>query len=320
MIRWIAAFIVGLVLGILTCKYLLPTKIETRNVTLDWRAQVPELRIGVTGPENAAARSGRLDQYTKRLSDRLGIKVSFVEASDYAGIVQAMAAKQIELGIVGANAYAAMYDETKGNVEPLVSNREIDGSMGYYAALFVHADSPYKTLADLKGKSIAYPDPNSTSGYLFPRAFMRQRGLDPDTYFAKSGFAGGHNQTVIAVLHKQYDAGLTWTSGIGNPEEGYSRGTFRIMMASTPRQLAMKDIRVIELFGPIPNGPTVVRRDVPQELKDMLRGILTTLHYEDKATFEALSGGQGDGYVPVPHSFYQQVIEFRNAEKAARRN
>jgi phosphonate transport system substrate-binding protein len=320
MIKTIAAFVVGLGLGVVGSLFLIPTKVAVRDITHDWRAQVKELRIGVTGPENAAARTGRLDQYTKLLSDRLGIPVTFVEATDYAGIVQAMAAKQIELGIVGASAYAAMYDETHGNVEPLVSNREIDGSMGYYAALFVRADSPYKSLADMKGKSIAYPDPNSTSGYLFPRAFMRQRGLDPDTYFGRSGFAGGHNQAVIAVLHKQYDAGITWTSGIGKAEEGYSRGTFRIMAAMKPPQLAMKDLRVIELFGPIPNGPTVIRKDLPQELKDMLRGILTTLNYEDKATFEALSGGQGQGYVPVPHAFYSQVIEFRNAEKAARRN
>jgi phosphonate transport system substrate-binding protein len=315
-----AALLFGLALGFFAATLLGDHSRKASKVTpQDWRAQVPQLRIGVTGPENAAARTGRLDKYTARLRERLGIPVTFVQASDYAGIVQAIASKQIELAIVGASAYASMYDETGGNVEPLVTNREVDGSMGYYAALFVRADSPYKSLADLKGRSIAYPDPNSTSGYLFPRAFMRQRGLDPDTYFARSGFAGGHNQTVIAVLRKQYDAGLTWTSGIGKPAEGYSRGTFRIMAQTKPPQLDTKDIRVIELLGPIPNGPTVVRKDVPQELKDLLRGILTTLHYEDRATFEALSGGEGEDYVPVPHAFYNQVIEFRNAEKAARR-
>ena len=293
MIKTIAALVIGLVLGFFAATLLGGRTAKAPVIApQDWRAQVKELRIGVTGPENAAVRTGRLDKYTGRLRARLGIPVSFVQASDYAGIVQAMAAKQIELAIVGASAYASMYDEAGGNVEPLVSNREVDGSMGYYAALFVRADSPYKTLADLRGKSIAYPDPNSTSGYLFPRAFMRLRGLDPDRYFARSGFAGGHNQTVIAVLHRQYDSGLTWTSGIGKPEEGYSRGTFRIMARAKPAQLDMKDIRVIELLGPIPNGPTVVRKDLPQELKDLLRGILTTLHYEDKATFEALSGGE----------------------------
>ncbi len=322
MIKWIVALIVGIAVGIGGSYFWTGHTHAAAHGAVaanDWRAQVKELRIGVTGPENAAARTGRLEQYRKLLQDRLGIPVSFVEATDYDGVVQAMASKQIELGITGASAYAAMYDETHGNVEPLVTNRETDGSLGYYAALFVRADSPYKTLADLKGHTIAYPDPNSTSGYLFPRAFMRQRGLDPDTYFSKSGFAGGHNQAVIAVLKKQYDAGLTWTSGIGDPKEGYSRGTFRIMMGTKPPQLDMMDLRVIELFGPIPNGPTVIRKDLPQELKDELRGILTTLHYLDHDTFVSLTGGEGQGYVPVPHSFYQQVLDFRAAEKAARR-
>ncbi len=188
--------------------------------------------------------------------------------------------------------------------------------MGYYAALFVRADSPYKTLADLKGHSIAYPIPTRPRAISSRAPSCASEASIPTPISARAAFAGGHNQAVIAVLH---DAGITWTSGIGKPEEGYSRGTFRIMMAAKPPQLDMKDLRIVEMFGPIPNGPTVIRKDVPQELKDMLRGILTTLHYEDKATFEALSGGEGDGYVPVPHSFYQQVIDFRNAEKAARR-
>ncbi len=320
MIKWVAAVAAGIALGFAGCWLLADKPLPVGSgASRDWRTEVKELRIGVTGPENAAARMGRLDRYTRLLSERLGIKASFVQASDYAGIVQAMASKQIELAVVGASAYASMYDETGGNVEPLVTNREIDGSTGYFAALFVRADSPYKTLGDLKGKTVAYPDPNSTSGYLFPRAFMRQRGIDPDAFFGKSGFSGGHNQTVVAVLHKQYDAGLTWTSGVGDPKEGYSRGTFRIMAAARPLELDMKDIRVIELFGPIPNGPTVVRKDLPQELKDRLRGILTTLHYLDHETFVSLTGGEGQGYVPVPHEFYDQVIEFRNAEKAARR-
>lgn len=320
MIKWIAALAAGLALGFGAC-WLFADKGAPKPAAAahDWRAQIKELRIGITGPENAAARMGRLDRYIALLKERLGIPVSFVQASDYAGIVQAMASKQIELAVVGASAYASMYDETDGNVEPLVTNREIDGSTGYYAALFVRADSPFKTLQDLKGRSVAYPDPNSTSGYLFPRAFLRKRGIDPDRFFGRSGFAGGHNQTVVAVLHRQYDAGITWTSGVGDPKEGYSRGTFRIMALAKPPELDVKDIRVVELFGPIPNGPTVVRKDLPQELKDMLRGILTTLHYVDHETFVSLTGGEGQGYVPVPHEFYDQVIEFRQAEKAARR-
>ena len=318
--RLAIGLIVGLAAGFLSARYVVPRKAEVAASTHEWRRNMTERRIGLTGPENAAARAGRLDQYKKRLSDHLGIPVSLVQTSDYAGLVQGITSKQIDMAIIGASGYAAMVEESHGNVEPLVTNREVDGSMGYYAALFVRADGPIHTFADLKGKTIAYPDANSTSGYLFPRHVMRQRGIDPDAFFAKSGFAGGHVQAVVAVMQKQYDAGVTWTSGTGKLEEGYSRGIFRQMALAAPPQLAMKDVRIIELFGLIPNGPVVVRKDMPQEAKDILRGVLTTLHYEDRTTFESVAGGQGQGYVPIPPSFYQQIVQLRAAEKEVQRN
>ena len=75
-------------------------------------------------------------------------------------------------------------------------------------------------------------DPNSASGYLIPRAEFRAQGIDPESgkYFGRTGFAGGHEQTVVAVLNHQYDGGVTWTSGVGDPAVGYSRGALRMMV------------------------------------------------------------------------------------------
>ena len=283
----------------------------------DWRTQVKVLRIGITSVEQASKEINQLDAYAAHISQRIGIPVTFVQASDYAGVVQAIAAKQIEVAITGASAYAAMYEASNGNVEPLVTNIESDGSMGYYAALFVRSDSPYHKLDDLKGKTIAYPDANSTSGYLVPRFFMRKNGIDPDTFFSKGIFAGGHAQAVVAVVNRQTDAGVTWVSGIGDVNEGYTRGQLHMMVAD--KSLNMKDLRVVQLFGPIPNGPTAIRKDLPQELKDLLRGVLCAMSFEDPDTFKAVTEGEGGGYVAVPHSFYQSVIEMRAQERAARR-
>ena len=59
----------------------------------------------------------------------------------------------------------------------------------------------------------------------------------------RTGFAGGHEQAVIAVLNRQYDAGVAWTSGIGDPAEGYSRGALRMMVEK--KMLDMKDLRAM---------------------------------------------------------------------------
>ena len=283
----------------------------------DWRKEVKVLRVGITSTERDTGAQTQLDAYTKHLSDRLGIPVTFVQASDYAGVVQAIAAKQIEMAITGASAYAAMWEASNGNVEPVVTNLESDGSIGYYAALFVNSKSKYHALADLKGKTIAYPDANSTSGYLVPRFYMRKHDIDPDTFFSKGIFAGGHAQAVVAVLNGQTDAGVTWVSGIGDVNDGYTRGQLHAMVAD--KSLDMKNLRVVQLFGPIPNGPTVIRKDLPQELKDLVRGVLCAMSFEEPKVFTAVTEGEGGGYIAVPHSFYESVIEMRAQERAARR-
>ena len=94
--------------------------------------------------------------------------------------------------------------DSKGGVEPLVAAQEPDGSMGYNAVIVVKADSPYKTIEDLKGKVVARTDPLSGSGYLIPTAAFRAMGKPVDEYF-KSPLSGGHPQGVLGVLKGTYD-------------------------------------------------------------------------------------------------------------------
>ena len=92
----------------------------------------------------------------------------------------------------------------------------------YISVMVVRADSGIKSLEDMKGHSLAWADPNSTSGYLIPSATLKAQGikLDDGAYFSKTGFAGGHEQGVVAVLNKQYDGAVTWTSGQGEKSRG----------------------------------------------------------------------------------------------------
>jgi phosphonate transport system substrate-binding protein len=283
----------------------------------DWRTEGPVLRVGIIGGENEADRLKRLSCLKDKLETRLSIPVELYPATDYAGVMQGLLAGQLEMAGLGPVGYAGIYLQDPEAVEPMVVSSNVDGSLGYYAVIVTRADSGITDLAGLEGKSLAWADPNSSSGYLYPKAGLELAGINIDSYFSRVGFSGGHEQGVIAVLDKQYDAAATWTSGLGEKSEGYTRGNLRRMVDKG--MLDMDDLNIVWQSGIIPNGPTVVRKALPQELKDMLAGIYTRMHIDDPECYGNVMGGEGAGYVPVGEAFFAETIELRRREVAASR-
>jgi phosphate/phosphite/phosphonate ABC transporter binding protein len=139
-----------------------------------WARQVPQLRIGLLGGENEADRLGRFDGYRKLLEETFRVPARLYPASDYAGVIQAFGAKQIDLSTMSPSAYAGAWLDTNGGVEPIVTTEEADGSISYVSVMLVRADSGITDLAEMRGRSIAWSDPNSASGYLIPRFALLQ--------------------------------------------------------------------------------------------------------------------------------------------------
>ena len=93
-----------------------------------WAAQVPVIRIGLLGGENDADRLARYDPYRKLLETTFGVPAKMLAAADYAGVIQAFAAGQIEIAYMSPAAYAAAWIESNGNVRPLLTTQEADGT------------------------------------------------------------------------------------------------------------------------------------------------------------------------------------------------
>lgn len=284
-----------------------------------WADQIATLRIGLLGGENDADRLGRYDGYRKLLEETFAVPVKLFPAADYAGVIQAFGAKQIEMASMGSSGYAGAWLDTNGNVEPLVVAIENDGSISYRSVLIVRADSGITDLPGMKGKSLAWADPNSTSGYLIPRSELKKAGLDtePGKYFSRTGFGGGHEQAVVAVLQKQYDGAVTWASGIGDPAEGYTRGNLHEMIAK--KMMKADDIRIIWMSAPILNGPLTVRKDTPQAFHNDMRDFHLALPTAHPDIYVQVEKGGGKGYQAVKHEDFQVFIDLRKDEAAARR-
>ena len=88
--------------------------------------------------------------------------------------------------------------------------RNNDGAIGYYSMIYVKADNPYRDIQDLRGKTIGFVDPNSTSGCNAPRFYLHKIGIDVDSFFGKSIFTGSHENAVTALAKRTIDCAADW--------------------------------------------------------------------------------------------------------------
>lgn len=285
---------------------------STSILAQDWKSEVPAFRIGLLGGENEADRLSRNECMVEQLGEALGVAIELYPASDYAGVMQGLVAGQLDAASLGASGYAGIYLQDPEAVEPVFVSLESDGSDGYVAMMYTRAGSGIASLDDMEGKSLAFADPNSTSGYLVPKFQLEQLGIDIDSYFSRTGFGGGHEQAVIAVLNEQYDAGVTWTSGQGEKADGYTRGNLRTMVNNG--LLDMDDLDIIWTSDVIPNGPWVIRQTLPQEAKDIWANWMENLYETDYDCYVEVSQGEGAGFGRVDHEFFEGIIAMRRAE------
>jgi phosphonate transport system substrate-binding protein len=285
----------------------------------DWHDQVKEIRIGLMGGENTQDRLARYEGFQKLLEARFGVPVKLFPSADYAGVMQGVAAGQLDAAGFGASGFAGTWLDCHC-VEPVVVPQDVDGTTYYYSVMVTRADSGITSIEQMKGHSLAFADPNSTSGYLIPSATLKARGIDltDAKYFSHSGFAGGHEQAVIAVLNKQYDACVTWTSGQGDESRGYSRGNLRSMVDKG--LLKMSDVNIIWQSGKIPNGLWAVRSALPDDFKRDFRAFMLDLPKSHHDVFDQIARGEGIGYVPATMELYKDIIELREAERRGTRS
>jgi phosphonate transport system substrate-binding protein len=175
----------------------------------DWKSQYPELTFAVVPAENATGVSDRYAGFMDYLSKELGVPVKLRIANDYAAVIEGQRAGNIQIAYYGPASYSKAY-LTGVKTEPFVTTRNNDGAIGYYSVIYVKADSPYKDIHDLKGKTIGFVDPNSTSGYNAPRFYLHKNGIDVDSFFGKSIITGSHENGIIALDKGTVDCAADW--------------------------------------------------------------------------------------------------------------
>lgn len=274
-----------------------------------WRGQFRELRYGIISSENerdAIARLQGLSAYTER---RLGVPMRVTRGTDYAAVVEALRAGQLEFAHLGPAAYALARRSMGERVLPLLRHRGHDGAEGYYSVIFVRADAPFRTLADLRGRSFAFADPNSASGFAAPSYFLRKEGVDPARHFGRTGFSGNHEQSVVAVLNGTYDAAATfWNNeASGNIQRMTEKGMIQPGVT-----------RIIWRSPLIPNSPTVTRAEVPEDLRRDFVAMMQAMPQEAPEVMRQLSSNTA-GFAIARHEDYLDVVAMTEQNQAQRR-
>jgi len=277
---------------------------------------ISEFRIGLLGGENAQDRLNSNECLREMTEEALGVPTKLFAPADYNGVIQGLLGGTLDMAWLGASAYAAVYLQDAEAVEPVLVKINLDGSFGYHSIGFARKDSGITELEGVKGKVFGFGDPNSTSGYLIPSIEIPQVAdgitMESGVYFGEVKFTGGHEQTIVAVNNGDIDAGVTWADGQGNWEDGYNSGALR--KAVDAGLVDMNDLVEIWRSKPIPEGPVVLRKNLPQDVKDKMITLVDGLHENDPDCAYGVAAGESLGFDPIAHDAYTSIVEARKAK------
>jgi phosphonate transport system substrate-binding protein len=300
-------------------KRLIAAALATTALTTSALAEshaISEFRIGLLGGENAQDRLNSNECLREMTEEALGVPTKLFAPADYNGVIQGLLGGTLDMAWLGASAYAAVYLQDAEAVEPVLVKINLDGSFGYHSIGFARKDSGITELEGVKGKVFGFGDPNSTSGYLIPSIEIPQVAdeitMESGVYFGEVKFTGGHEQTIVAVNNGDIDAGVTWADGQGNWEDGYNSGALR--KAVDAGLVDMNDLVEIWRSKPIPEGPVVLRKNLPQDVKDKMIALVDGLHENDPDCAYGVAAGESLGFDPIAHDAYTSIVEARKAK------
>lgn len=239
-------------------------------------SQVPheKIVIAIQPTETASEIASRATQLEEFLESRVDADVEIYIPMTYSAVIEAIRFGNADVAFMSAwPSYLASKlagaEVVLAEVREVVIGQEKRNEPYYFSYWIVPRNSPYDNLAELKGKRSCFPNPISTSGYVFPVGKLVELGLiskptsgeaDPRTFFGEVIFAGGYGQCWAALKSGQVD--VTIMAG------DVSEKLYREVIDNT---------KILEKQGPIPSHSIVFSRDFKEPLRSRLTSALIDL-------------------------------------------
>lgn len=220
------------------------------------------------------------------LTQETGIPVDVTIKKSYHEIIEALSSEEVDFCYTGPLIYIGAHDQA--GALPLVKPTA-NGHPFYSSVIIVRKDSGINDIAGLKGKSFAFTDRDSTSGYLFPRAMLAEEGVKSLNFFSKVSYSGGHDSSLEGVYQKYID-------GAGIFDYAFVR----------EKNAKTANIKILKASDPIPMGPIVISKNFDPELAKKLQEVFLTIGKteETKILAEKI---KVDGYVEAKDSDYDSI-------------
>jgi len=214
------------------------------------------ITVGFIPAEDARAMVRQSQAILDIVAKHTGMKVDTFVGSDYNATIEALRAGHVDVALLGPFSYVLA--TTVAQVEAFgvtVTSKNMKPS--YQSIIIAGKDSNINSLTDIKGKTYAFVDPGSTSGYMVPAAAFVMAGVTPEKDFKQVMYSGGHDATIVAVGSGKVDAGSV-------ADRIYERGCAKGLADCSK-------LKIVWTSKPIPNDPLLYRKALPEEMKKKIR-------------------------------------------------
>ena len=185
---------------------------------------------------------------------------------------------------------------------PVIGGDRYGGRPIYFSDVIVRRDSTVERFAELRGRSWAYNDLDSHSGYNLIRYHLVRLG-ETRGFFSRVVEAGFHQRAVEMVVAGEIDAAAIDS---------------QVLAIALRDQPGLADeLKVIDVLGPSTIQPVVAARHLPVELRAALRTVLLEMS-DDFEARAALAHGFVERFVPVSDADYDDIRGMLAAAENAR--
>jgi phosphonate transport system substrate-binding protein len=226
-------------------------------------------------------------QHLERVVER---PVQFFPVQSNAAQIEAMRAGRLH--VAGFNTGSVPLAVNCAGFIPMTMMAREDGSFGYEMEILTRRDSGIESVQELRGRTLAFTSPTSNSGFKAPSVLLEEEfGLVPGRDF-NPAFSGRHDNSILGVLHGDYDAAAVANIVIGQLLE---RGVG-----------SRDDLRVLYRSETFPTTAYGVSNRLEPEVAEKVRRAFATFQWEGSAL--AAEFQEEDGFIPITYQEHWEVI------------